>query len=79
MTARSIPAELRPTGVSGRFRSRPATVALIGVALLVVALVAAVTVGSIAIGPTDTLGVILKRAFGLDLGGQWTAATETIV
>ena len=54
-------------------------VAMIGLALLAVALVAGVTIGSIAIGPTDTLGVILKRTLGLDLGGQWSAATETIV
>ncbi|MFL5682467.1 MAG: FecCD family ABC transporter permease [Chloroflexota bacterium] len=79
MAVRSIPAELRPTGIAGRFRSRPAIVGLVGVALLVVALVAGVTVGSIAIGPPETLGVILKRTFGLDLGVQWTAATETIV
>ena len=51
----------------------------IGLVLLAVALVAGVTIGSIAIGPTDTLGVILKRTLGLDLGGRWTAATETIV
>ena len=54
-------------------------VALLGLVLLAVALVAGVTVGSIAIGPTDTLGVILKRTIGLDLGGHWPAATETIV
>src|SRR4051794_41368799 len=79
MAVHSIPAELRRTGIAGQFRSRPVIVGLIGIALLVVALVAGVTVGSIAIGPPETLGVILKRTFGLDLGGQWTAATETIV
>jgi iron complex transport system permease protein len=79
MAARTIPAELRPTGLVGRFRSRPAAVALIGLALLAVALVAGITVGSVAIGPTETLGVIVQRAFGIDLGGHWTAATETIV
>ena len=42
-------------------------------------LVAGVTVGSTQIGPGDTLGVILYRIFGLDLGSAWTAATETIV
>src|SRR6478752_694669 len=79
MAVRTIPAELRPTGIAGRFRSRPAMVALIGLGLLAIALVAGVTVGSIAIGPTDTLGVILKRTVGFDLGGHWSAATETIV
>ena len=59
MAVRTIPAELRPTGIAGRFRSRPVVVALIGLVLLAVALVAGVTVGSISIGPTDTFGVIL--------------------
>jgi len=54
-------------------------VALIGLVLLAVALVAGVTVGSISIGPMDTFGVILQRVTGLDLGGSWTTATETIV
>jgi iron complex transport system permease protein len=79
MAVRSIPAELRPTGIAARFRSRPVVVGLVGLGLLVVALVAGVTVGSISIGPADTLGVILKRTVGLDVGAQWTAATETIV
>jgi len=38
-----------------------------------------VTVGSTQISAGDTIGVILHRLFGLDLGGRWTAATETIV
>ena len=79
MAARTIPAELRPTTVAGRIRSRPGTIALVGLAVLAAVLVAGVTVGSTQIGPGDTLGVILQRAFGLDLGGHWTAATETIV
>jgi iron complex transport system permease protein len=79
MATRSIPAELRPTGFAGRIRGRPGTIALVGLGVLAVVLVAGVTVGSTQIGPGDTLGVILHRVFGLELGGRWTSATETIV
>ena len=79
MATRSLPTELRPVGLAGRIRGRPGTIALLGLVVLAISLVAGVTVGSIQIGPTDTLGVILQRTLGLDLGGHWTAATETIV
>ena len=79
MATGTIPAAIRSTGVAGRIRSRPGTIALVGLVVLAVVMVAAVTVGSAQIGPTDTLGVILQRAFGIDLGGQWSAATGTIV
>jgi iron complex transport system permease protein len=79
MATRTIPSELRPVGMADRIRGRPGTIALVGVGLLAVALLAAVTVGSTQIGPGDTVAVILHRLFGLDLGGHWTAATETIV
>jgi iron complex transport system permease protein len=79
MATRSLSTELRPVGLAGRIRGRPGTIALLGLVVLAISLVAGVTVGSIQIGVTDTIGVILQRALGLDLGGHWTAATETIV
>jgi iron complex transport system permease protein len=79
MATRSLPTELRPVGLAGRIRSRPAAIAVLGLAVLAVALLAGVTVGSTQIGVSDTVGVVLQRLFGLDLGGHWTTATETIV
>jgi len=49
-----------------------------GVALLV-ALVLGVGFGSVAIAPGDTIAILAWRLLGLELGGSWTAATETIV
>ena len=79
MATRSLSTDLRPVGLAGRIRGRPGTIALLGLVVLAISLVAGVTVGSIQIGETDTIGVILQRMLGLDLGGHWTAATETIV
>ncbi len=79
MATRSLSTELRPVGLAGRIRGRPGSIAAIGLVVLAISLVAGVTVGSIQIGVGDTLGVILQRTLGLDLGGHWTAATETIV
>ena len=79
MATRSLSTYLRPVGLAGRIRGRPGTIALLGLVVLAISLVAGVTVGSIQIGVTDTIGVILQRTLGLDLGGHWTAATETIV
>ena len=79
MATRSLPTELRPVGIAARIRGRPGAIAVIGLVVLAISLVAGVTVGSIQIGVPDTLGVILQRTFGLDLGGHWTAATEPIV
>jgi iron complex transport system permease protein len=79
MAARSLSTDLRPVGLAGRIRGRPGTIALLGLVVLAISLVAGVTVGSIQIGVGDTVGVILQRTLGLDLGGHWTAATQTIV
>ena len=79
MATRTLPTELRPVGLAGRIRGRPGRIALLGLGALGVALLAGVTVGSTQIGPGDTIGVILHRVLGLDVGGHWTAATETIV
>jgi iron complex transport system permease protein len=79
MATRSLSTDLRPVGLAGRIRGRPGTIALLGLVVLAISLVAGVTVGSIQIGVGDTVGVILQRTLGLDLGGHWTAATQTIV
>jgi iron complex transport system permease protein len=79
MATRSLSTDLRPVGLAGRIRGRPGTIAVVGLVVLAISLVAGVTVGSIQIGVTDTVSVILQRTLGLDVGGHWTAATETIV
>lgn len=54
-------------------------VGLVAAVALVVTLVLGVGLGSVTIGPAETIGVILARTLGLDIGVTWTPATETIV
>ena len=54
-------------------------VAAVAAVLLLVVSMAGVGLGSVAIGPGETLGVVLWRAFGLDLGRTWSPATEAII
>jgi iron complex transport system permease protein len=66
-------------GAGARFRHRPLAIAVGGLVALVVLLVLGVGLGSVRIGPLDTIGVILWRAFGIDTGATWSPATEAIV
>jgi iron complex transport system permease protein len=66
-------------GAGARFRHRPLAIAVGGLVALVVLLVLGVGLGSVRIGPLDTVGVILWRAFGIDTGATWSPATEAIV
>ena len=66
-------------GTTAGIRSRPLIVGLLGVAALLAALVLGVGLGSVRIGPAETVGVILSRTFGIDIGVSWSAATEAIV
>ncbi len=79
MTARTLPTDRHHSGLSGWLRGRPGAIAAGGLVLLGFLMVAGVTIGTTAIGPGDTLAVVLHRLLGLDLGGSWTTATETIV
>ena len=79
MSASTISTELGTVGIAARLRGRPGLIALVGVVALVVLLVAGVSLGSVRISPADTIGVILWRVLGIDLGHTWSAATETIV
>jgi iron complex transport system permease protein len=60
-------------------RSRPVFLGLIGIVALVVTLILGVGLGSVRIGPGETIGVILERTIGIDIGATWTPATEAIV
>jgi iron complex transport system permease protein len=63
----------------GRARSRPVLLAWVGVIALVVLLCLGVAIGSVPIAPVDTLGIVVERLFGVDLGLAPSPATETIV
>jgi iron complex transport system permease protein len=60
-------------------RSRPVLVGSFGIVALLITLVLGVGLGSVRIGPVETVGVILSRAIGVDIGATWTSATEAIV
>src|SRR6476661_8288866 len=79
VAARVLPREIGAVGIAGHLRGRPGIVTLAAVLALGVALVVGVGLGSVRIGPADSIGVILWRAFGIDLGRTWTPATEAIV
>ncbi|MEX2183664.1 MAG: iron chelate uptake ABC transporter family permease subunit [Chloroflexota bacterium] len=79
MAAPAISRDLAAPGLVGRLRGRPVVVAAVGLVVLMVVLVAGVGLGSVRVGPLDTIGVVLWRTIGLDVGGTWTPATETII
>jgi iron complex transport system permease protein len=66
-------------GLRAGIRSRPIVVAIAAIVALLVTLVLGVGLGSVRIGPAETVGVILSRALGIDIGATWTPAVEAIV
>ena len=66
-------------GVLAGVRSRPLVVALAGIVVLLVTLVLGVGLGSVRIGPIETIGVIVSRTLGIDIGAAWTPAAEAII
>ena len=85
MTDRAIPPRPEPlvrhvAGLRvGRPAGRAAALGALGLVALVVTLLAGVAFGSVAVAPGDTLGILAQRLLGVDLGGTWSEATETIV
>lgn len=79
MTAGAIPHDRAHGGVAAWVRDRPLVVGLAACIALVVLVVLGVGLGSVRISPAETLGVILSRTFGIDVGVTWSSATETIV
>lgn len=71
-------ARIGPAGRS-RVARRPVAVAVAGIVLLAVALVMGIAAGTVAIPSGDTLGIIGRRVFGLDIAPTWAATAETIV
>lgn len=78
-TPRQATVTRRPFAVPVPFRNRPVALAAGGMIAVVVAVVVAVGAGTVAVAPADTLAILGRRLFGLDLAPTWTAAAETIV
>lgn len=72
-------APLSGAGWLERARSSPGVLLAGGLVTLVVVLVLGVGLGSVAVAPADTVAILAHRLFGLDIGGTWTTAAETIV
>jgi iron complex transport system permease protein len=66
-------------GRASGVRGRPIVLAAGGIAALAVALVLGVGFGSVSIDPADTVAIMAHRLLGLDIGREWSQATETIV
>ncbi|MEO8230027.1 MAG: iron chelate uptake ABC transporter family permease subunit [Chloroflexota bacterium] len=60
-------------------RSRPGVLFAGSIVALVVVLILGVGLGSVAVAPAETVAILAQRVFGLDLGGSWSTAAETIV
>ena len=60
-------------------RSRPGVLFAGSIVALVVVLILGVGLGSVAVAPSETVAILAQRLFGLDLGGSWSTAAETIV
>ena len=79
MAAPAVSHDLGSAGVAGRVRGRAVLVGVAGLVALVAILVAGVGLGSVRIGPLESIGVVLWRTLGLDIGATWTPAAETII
>jgi ABC-type Fe3+-siderophore transport system permease subunit len=72
-------APLAHPGWLERARSRPGLLVAGSVVALLLVLVLGVGLGTVAVAPGDTVAILAHRLLGLDLGGTWTPAAETIV
>ena len=79
MSAGALSSDLGSTGRAGWVRGRPALVAGLGGVALLVILISGVGLGTVQVSPAETVGVILSRMFGVDVGLTWTPATEAII
>jgi iron complex transport system permease protein len=79
VSAGAISRDLAHGGVAAWVRSRPLVVGLAACVALVVLLILGVGLGTVRISPAETIGVILWRTLGIDIGVAWTPATEAIV
>jgi iron complex transport system permease protein len=78
MAATTVSQEI-DAGIRAGIRARPIIVGLAGIVALLVTLILGVGLGSVRIGAVETVGVILSRTIGIDIGATWSSATEAIV
>jgi iron complex transport system permease protein len=79
MAAGALQRDLGSPGIAAWVRGRPLLIGAVSLTVLVVTLLAGVGLGTVPISPAETLGVILQRTLGIDVGVSWTPAVETIV
>jgi ABC-type Fe3+-siderophore transport system permease subunit len=79
VAAGALAPDLDSGGLAAWVRARPFVVGVAAIAVLLLSVVLGVGLGSVQIGPTDTIGVILWRTFGLRIGLDWAPASEAIV
>jgi iron complex transport system permease protein len=79
VAAGALAPDLDSGGLAAWVRGRPFVVGVAAIAMLLLSIVLGVGLGSVQIGPTDTIGVILWRTFGLRIGLDWAPATEAII
>src|SRR5687768_6558682 len=66
-------------GTAAWVRERPVFVALVAIGILLLTLVLGVGLGVVRVGPFETVGVVLWKTFGIDVGVARTPAAEAIV
>ena len=79
MAAGALSHDVEAGGLAAWVRARPVVVGAVACVLLVVMVLLGVGLGSVRISPAETVGVILSRLFGIDIGVTWSPATEAIV
>ena len=78
-TGENVITRRRALALPGLGRRRPVTLAAVGLLVLAVVFVAGVAIGSVPVAPADTLAIVARRLFGLDIPVTWPAATEAII
>jgi iron complex transport system permease protein len=60
-------------------RRHPRAAFAAAVGIVVAFAVFAIGLGSVSVAPAETIGIVVRRTLGLDLGVRWSDATEAIV
>src|SRR6187200_2728718 len=60
-------------------RRHPVTLAALGLVVLAIVFVAGVAIGSVPVAPAETLAIVARRLFGLDIPVTWQPSTEAII
>src|SRR3954451_10787813 len=60
-------------------RRHPVTLAVLGLSVLAVVFIAGVAIGSVPVAPAETLGIVARRLFGLNIPVSLQPSTEAII